>query len=341
MKKTICGVAGASGGHIIPGIIYLQASAQKEDAQVLFFSSDARFDQSILRHYSTVFSYYALPNTRVPGKKFWCYPLFIYRSLQALFMSFRALRRYKPQRVVSMGGFISLPVCLAARVLGIEVHIFELNAVPGKAARWLAPYTQKAFVCFPQAARFFDEHKVQLVPYPLRFSVDDMLTQEDARARLGISLHKKVLLVIGGSQGSQALNSIVQKFFEVTGDKDIAVIHQTGGTEQTKKAFEDFYQQKRIEAVVFEYVHELNICYSAADLVISRAGAGSLFELEFFKKKSIIVPLEEAAEGHQLQNAESMMQQHPKLFFLARQSDIEHHKVFLHSMIAQVIGQKN
>ncbi len=339
-KKILCGVAGASGGHIIPGIILLQSSAQQEDAQVLFFSTNSRFDRSILGHYPTTFVHYSLPVIPVPGKRFWRYPLFFYRTIQSFFISLVALWRNTPQRVVSMGGFISVPVCLASRTLRIPVHLFELNAVPGKAIRWLAPFAETIFVCFPEAAAFFDSAKVRLVTYPLRFTVKDVISLAEARARLGMSAHKKVILILGGSQGSQALNALAKKFFETTHEKDLAVIHQTGGAQgDPQKEFEAFYKQRGIEAVVFAYTHELNIAYSAADLVISRAGAGSLFELVFFKKKSILIPLEVSAEAHQLENAESMVKQHPALLYLARQKQVEKDPLLLMSLVSNILHQ--
>jgi UDP-N-acetylglucosamine--N-acetylmuramyl-(pentapeptide) pyrophosphoryl-undecaprenol N-acetylglucosamine transferase len=335
----LCGVAGASGGHIIPGVIYMQSEAHKEGAQVLFFSTNTRFDQSILGHYSTHFIHCSLPVIPVPGKKVWRYPIFAYRALQAFMISLRALRRYRVERVVSMGGFISVPVCLAARFLQIPVHLYELNAVPGKAVRWLAPIAQTILVCFPEAAIFFDSRKVHRVDYPLRFGVGDTMSREAARAHFGITSSKKIVLVLGGSQGSQALNRLVKRFFEKNVLTDSAVIHQTGSTQgDPKKEFDHFYKEQGVEAVVFAYTHELNIAYEAADLVISRAGAGSLFELLFFQKKSIIIPLEASAEAHQLENALSMCARYPKLFTLVRQTDAERNPALLYDLIRNALN---
>lgn len=323
-KNVMCGVAGASGGHIIPGVIFLQNIAQKEDAGVLFFSTKSHFDQSILRYYETNFTYCSLPIVPIPGKKIWRYPIFVYRALQAFIMSFSALRRHRPLRVVSMGGFISVPVCFAAWVLRIKVQLFELNAVPGKAIRWLAPLADTIFVCFPEAAHFLDPRKVRQVSYPLRFQPSDRMTQSEARAKLSLSLDKTVLLVIGGSQGSQALNALVKGFFSASFDNKFAVIHQTGsGGAAVEAEYRAFYKERGIEAVVFAYTHELNICYEAADLVISRAGAGSVFELAFFSKRSILIPLEVSAEAHQLENAQAIMKQYSSLFSLVRQHAAE------------------
>lgn len=342
LKKVLCGVAGASGGHIIPGIILLGTLAQQEDADVLFFSTNTQFDRSILEHYLTSFTHCSLPVIPVPGKKVWRYPLFFYHTLSAFFTSLRALRRYRPTKVISMGGFISVPVCLAARVLRIDIQLFELNAVPGKAVRWLAPFARTIFVCFDDAARSFDQNKVQHASYPLRFTDKDMMSQKEARVRLNLSPDKKVILVLGGSQGSQALNALMKRFFETSSEKDLAVIHQTGAVKGSdpQKEFEQFYKERGIEAVVFAYAHELNISYAAADLVISRAGAGSVFELEFFKKKSILIPLEISAEAHQLENALAMIKRSPELFSLARQEYVEKNPAALASLIVKGLNRQ-
>jgi len=340
-KRILVGVAGASGGHIIPGIMFLQQEAQKEAAEVLFFSTKTEFDQSILKHYTTSFTYRSLPLIPVPGKKFWRYPLFLYKTLHTFFLSLISLRRVRPTRVISMGGYISVPVCLAAWLLGIEVQLFELNAVPGKAVRWLAPLATTIFVCFEDAVSYFDRSKVQNISYPLRFTEADSMSQKQARELLGLSLHKEVLLVIGGSQGSQGLNSLMKKVSAYLTDTNRAIIHQTGGSRQdVQDHWRTFYQEHGIEALVFAYSHELNICYEAADLVISRAGAGSIFELVFFKKKSVLIPLELAAEAHQLENAEAIIKKYPQLFLLMRQQEAEQNPSFLIQALKKLSDSK-
>ncbi|MBA2307421.1 hypothetical protein H0W26_04785, partial [Candidatus Dependentiae bacterium] len=137
----------------------------------------------------------------------------------------------------------------------------------------------------------------------------------------GLDSHKKTLLVLGGSQGSQALNQLVETFITRHPDKAscLQVIHQAGAGKS--KAVDFFYRKKGVTARVFEYEHTLQYAYAAADYVIARAGAGTLFELEFFNKKTMLIPLESASTLHQVDNAQAFIARNPALFSMVRQHD--------------------
>jgi len=340
-KKVVACVAGASGGHIIPGIVTMLAW-EKKGYDVLFFSTKAELDQSILELYGASFTYCSLPILKVPGKKLWRYPSFFLQFLRAFFRSLQVLKSKRPEKVVSMGGIISLPVCLAAWLLGIEIELFELNAVPGKAVRWLAPLATNISVCFKQAAKSFDYKKVQVLPYPVRFFNEHKLSLKKAKAHLGLP-DKKVILILGGSQGSQSINRLIQKFFTDHSKQasQIFIIHQTGASSLDQMSSKDFYGQLYAdlgyEATVFDYLHDLHYYYCAADIVIARAGAGTLFELEFFAKKAIIVPLEFSAEGHQRYNALAMVKRRMDLFSFVRQACAEKDPKYLYAEILKLL----
>ena len=112
-----------------------------------------------------------------------------------------------------MGGYISLSVCLAARILHIPIDLFELNAVPGKAVTWLAPLARKIYVCFDQTKSFFKKEKVELTEYPIRFGSEDRIPKASAQVQLGLDPWKVTLLVLGGSQGSRSINELIKKLF--------------------------------------------------------------------------------------------------------------------------------
>ena len=120
--KTIAIVAGKSGGHIIPGMIFAKQFIQRNpEHKVLFFSNDTALDRSIIALYPYVFASLPLKLMPLPGKKIWLYPIFMWQLLSAFFTSLLYLRNNRPDSIVSMGGLISIPVCLAARVLSIPV----------------------------------------------------------------------------------------------------------------------------------------------------------------------------------------------------------------------------
>ena len=233
--------------------------------------------------------------------------------MRAFYKSFMELRRAKPQRIVSMGGYISIPVCLAAWLLRIPIDLFELNAEPGKAIRWLTPLAHRVLTCFEEAQNYFPPEKVQSSPYPLRFTQADIIERETACKKLDLDPTKKILLVLGGSQGSQSLNKLIPALGKQY--PHICIIHQAGPEAARLK---EWYRQEKIDARVFEYLHELQYPYCAADLVIARSGTGTLFELLFFQKKALLVPLEVASTDHQVANAYAFARKRPDLFTVVR-----------------------
>lgn len=322
-KKMICVVAGRSGGHIIPGMIYVRNFAQRNpEYGVQFFSTDTELDRSIIALYPYVFTYTPLKIMGVPGKKIWLYPIFLAQVFWAFLTSLRVFLRKRPERVVSMGGYVSIPVVLAARFLRIPVDLFVLDAVPGKAAVWMSALAQHILICFKEAGSYFKKKKVTLVPYPLRFAGEDDVAPAAAKTQLSLDHAKKTLLVLGGSQGSQSLNMLVKEFFTHHPERvsDVQVIHQAGA--HGVQELTQFYQAQGIRALVFDYMHDLQYCYAAADLIIARAGAGTIFEILFFKKQTILIPLEVASTSHQIDNARAISAEHPELFSVFRQGDI-------------------
>lgn len=336
-EKMICVVAGRSGGHIIPGMIYVRNVTRKNpEYGAQFFSTDTALDRSIIALYPYVFTYTPLTIMGVPGRKIWLYPLFFIQLFWSLLISLRVFMRKRPERVVSMGGYVSIPVVLAARLLRIPVDIFVLDAVPGKAQLWLRWFATHILICFKEAGSYFKGKKVTLVEYPLRFAAEDEVSPEAAKAQLGLNQAKKTLLILGGSQGSQSLNLIIREFFDAHPELalSVQVIHQAGP--HGVRELEQFYKIAGIEALVFDYVHDLNYSYAASDLIIARAGAGTIFEIAFFEKRAILIPLEVSTTSHQLDNARAIVKTHPEIFSLFRQADIQEHR---EQFYAQVIDK--
>ncbi len=344
-KRILCVVAGKSGGHIIPGMTYVRNFTRVySDYSVLFFSTDSQLDRSIIALYPYVFSYVPLKLMGIPGKKIWLYPLFFLQFLRSYFVSLRQFTRMRPEKVVSMGGYISLPVCLAARSLRIPIELFELNAVPGKAVLWLAPLARKIYVCFDEARAYFKKEKVALTEYPLRFSSQDRMLAASARIQLGLDPAKKTIVILGGSQGSRSINDLMKGFFNAH-KKEAAtmqVIHQAGS--HGVAALKEFYHSLGIPAFVFDYDHNLQLSYCAADLIIARAGAGTLFEIGFFEKRALIIPLEVASTAHQVENAYAMRSldemrarysNRTPLFTVVRQKEIEADPTYFYTLIQQ------
>lgn len=327
--------AGRSGGHIIPGItIAEQLSKKHPNTAITFFATNNALDKKILAQQHHIERILFLTVDNVP-KQSYRYPLFLMQLLWACIKTLFHLMRYRPKKIILMGGYISIPVCIAAWLLHIPRELYELNAIPGKATRFLSPMVNTICCCFSQTTHYFTKNKAFIVPYPVRFSpAVHAITQSKAIAELGLNPTRKTIVVLGGSQGSISLNQFIKKALtKISALKDtIQVIHQTGAHDKTN--WQQWYKKLQIPALIFTYHHDLSLHYQAADLIIARSGAGTIFETLFFKKPCILIPLEHCANDHQLYNAQAMQQSYPQLFYVVQQSDKK-----ISQKLATIIGK--
>lgn len=338
-RQTIGYVGGRSGGHIVPALTHARNHmTQHADDQVLFIATDTPLDVAIVgaaEHIHTKL-YLKLPN--VP-RRVCAMPAFAYRFGVAFIKSFRAMRTQRVTQLISMGGYVSLPVCLAARCLRIPVTLFELNAHPGRATLFLAPYVSAVNVCFEAARASFSSNATR-VNYPLQYQ-QAPIEQELADHKLlhGLVAGKKVVLVLGGSQGSVFLNGLIGRWLDATPSvrDTVHIVHQTGANDPCD--WTAWYREREIAATVFQYSNDLALWYSCAALVICRAGAGTLFEVAFFKKPCLIIPLITTETSHQVDNAQAMVQQFPGMFCMLNQSDIQQNpELFFEQAAKQLQG---
>lgn len=313
--KTICYVAGHSGGHIIPCLtLAKQVKHADPHASIIFFSSNGIIDTTILAENTIV-------NRHIPlslsHKRSAIYlPLLGMRLIWATVYSFVMLLRYKPSRIISTGGVVAVPVSMAGWLLRIPIDLYELNAIPGKAIRLIAPLAHTIYVCFSRTQSYFSRNNCVPTRYPIRFDSNSAYTSLPSFAP-----HRTTLFVQGGSQGSQCINQQIKQLIESypTLQDTIQLIHQTGADKSIDWSI--FYKQYSIPAHVFPYEHDMAPYYQQADLIISRAGAGALFEAYHFKKPCLIIPLETRHNTHQLDNAQAMATEHPELFTIIRQKE--------------------
>jgi len=288
-KQTICFVAGRSGGHLVPCLTLAYTFLKNNPTyKVMLFSTTSQLDATIVSSSHTIHHYIQLSLHNVPYKKLRKYPYFIFSLAAALFKSFYYLYKHKPQKIMSMGGYISIPVCIAAWFLRIPIQLYELNAAPGKATRFLAPLAHKIFVVFQQAQRFFPQKKCSITSYPIRFS-GNINNNSNQSATCNLSSNKKTVLILGGSQGSIFINNLIKQWLEHNHQLHDAIqlVHQTGADNITD--WQTYYNNYCIPAIVFDYQHNLEQYYQAADLIVSRSGAGTLFEIQFFKKNCALL----------------------------------------------------
>lgn len=336
--ETICFVAAHSGGHIIPCATL--AAKLALDHQILFITINQKLEREILAKYNfiTKINYLELP--KFPYRKFWHYPKFIFQFIKTILNSRKILRTTQVTRVITTGGISAIPVCLAAKSLQIPIELYELNLEPGKTITFLAPLANKIKLCFAETKNFLPksvQNKCELVDYPVRFTATDILTPDQKKlilAQHSLIPARPTIFILGGSQGSAFLNHLALQLTPIA--NQIQVIHQTGPDLNIIAQLTQFYAQHQIPAYLFAYTHEIAQLYNSADIIITRAGAGVLAEILFFKKPAIVIPLKTGTTSHQVANACALAKQHPELFTVLDQDQVAHNTQLLLTAITTI-----
>jgi len=214
---------------------------------------------------------------------------------------------FEPDAVLGMGGFTSAPAVLAARWRGTRTLIHESNAVPGKANRWAGRWADHVALGMAECARFFGRKPVTVTGTPIRSALRRGKVA-DVHEQLGLERGRLTILVAGGSQGAHAINEAMgcalprlgswrdrTQFVHLTGTRDESVVRET-------------YKKNGQLAKVMSFCNQMELAYSAADLVIGRSGAATLSEIATFGLPSILLPFPHAAGDHQLHNARAFEQ---------------------------------
>lgn len=217
------------------------------------------------------------------------------------------VKKFAPDLAIGTGGYAAGPVIRAARQLGIPTVIHEQNAFPGVTNKLLAPHAKAIMLTFEEAKRYFP-HDVPttLTGLPVRGSLLKR-RKEDARRKLGFA-EGMTILSFGGSQGAKCLNDLMPELIAWHRESGMKINHIHAYGKHGKDTVPAALAAKNIPLAdsrlrVSEYIHDMDICLAAADLVISRSGASTLSELEMVGRASILVPYPNAAENHQLHNA--------------------------------------
>jgi UDP-N-acetylglucosamine--N-acetylmuramyl-(pentapeptide) pyrophosphoryl-undecaprenol N-acetylglucosamine transferase len=291
---------GGTGGHLSPGISLAEGLAARGHEAVLLVSQK-KVDARLLEKYPH------LRFERMPGTGFSLNPIQLLKCVVSQARSFlqclRLVRSVRPDGLVGFGGFTSAPIVFAGRLLGVPVALHESNRVPGLAIRSLGRFARRVYL--PPGIRIpsIRPAATRHVGLPVRREFVRQ-PQAAARAALGLDAHQKVLVILGGSQGSGALNDWVRDQLAVLAAEGIQVYCVTGmgkGRDGVTMLKTKTGAPVRAEFVAFsDRIAEL---LSAADLVLSRAGAGTLAELIRCETPAILVPYPQAADDHQRANA--------------------------------------
>jgi UDP-N-acetylglucosamine--N-acetylmuramyl-(pentapeptide) pyrophosphoryl-undecaprenol N-acetylglucosamine transferase len=212
-------------------------------------------------------------------------------------------KEFQPSVVLGMGGFTSaIPLFFALR-RGIATLIHESNAIPGRVTRLIAPRVNKTLLGFASCASYLCDARCVITGTPVRKRLE-RLDRTRAAEKMGLDPHRKILMIMGGSQGAHGLNEIVLKMLPLLGSEEREqwqFIHLSGQTDA--RLVEINYRRYRLTSIVEAFTNEMEIFYSMADLIITRSGAASLTEISSYGLPSILIPFPAAADDHQTFNA--------------------------------------
>ena len=291
---------GGTGGHLAPGIAVAQELVDRGHKCKLVITQKT-VDQRLASAYPNL-SFMAL-NSLPWTNKFWKWPGFFYHLIQNFLTVTRCIKKEKIDLVLAFGGFLSLGVVLSAAFLRKPCFLHEANRYPGKATRFLKFFAKRIYLPRGMALKHIHKRIVRNYGFPVRKEIRKM-SKSCARKELHMSMRQRLLVVLGGSQGAKAFNRWVIENCEWLGKEDINVICVTGIGKVNESKLEETHTNGRTTKTIFiPFSANVSPLLSAADLVISRAGAGTIAELIRCEVPSILVPYPFAANNHQMANA--------------------------------------
>jgi UDP-N-acetylglucosamine--N-acetylmuramyl-(pentapeptide) pyrophosphoryl-undecaprenol N-acetylglucosamine transferase len=307
LKIIISG--GGTGGHIFPAIsIANELKEMVPECEILFVGAQGRMEME--RVPAAGYSIVGLPIMgfpRKPGLKMVTFFVHLVRSMRS---ARREVKHFKPDVVVGVGGYASGPVLRVASKLKIPTLIQEQNSYAGLTNRLLARKVNTICVAYDNMDKYFSASKIVYTGNPVRKTlIQGKSEHEKAFSFFKLEKDKKVLLIIGGSLGARTLNESVLKQIDSIEKSNVQVIWQTGQYYYQSMVVKTKSKQlKNIQ--IHQFISRMDWAYAVADLVISRAGAGTISELSLMQKPTILVPSPNVAEDHQTKNALALVKTH-------------------------------
>lgn len=303
-KPRIIISGGGTGGHIFPAISIAHAiKSLYPDAQILFVGAQGRMEMQ--RVPAAGFEIKGLPICGFDRKNPLKNIAVLFKIARSQAMARRIIRQFKPMVAVGVGGYASGPTLRIAGKMGIPTLLQEQNSYAGVTNKILAKKADRICVAYDGMDRFFPANKIIKTGNPVRPSLTKAgISRKSAATKMGLDASKRIVLIIGGSLGARTLNeSVMANLDLIRMSEDVQFVWQTGKFyyEEMKKRLADQPQVPNLIAT--EFVQDMDLAYAACDLVISRAGAGTISELCLLGKPVILVPSPNVAEDHQTKNA--------------------------------------
>jgi UDP-N-acetylglucosamine--N-acetylmuramyl-(pentapeptide) pyrophosphoryl-undecaprenol N-acetylglucosamine transferase len=292
---------GGTGGHLFPGIAVAQAFMLRNAAnRVLFVNAGRPLETQVLARLG--WAHAVIPIEGIKGRGWWRQTMAAFKIPRAVLCARSALRSFKADAVLGVGGYSAGPVVTAAWLMGLPTALHEQNRIPGVTNRMLSRIVDRIYVSFEAGREHFDSAKVTISGNPVREEIVRLgrqFGQDSASDRFNV-------LVVGGSQGAQAVNrAVVEALPLLRNARGLRFVHQTGA--QDEGWVQQAYTQTGIAAEVKSFFNDMAARYQQSDLVICRAGATTVAELTAVGRAAVFVPFPFATDDHQTRNAEALV----------------------------------
>lgn len=305
---------GGTGGHIFPAVSIANAiKKQHPEAEILFVGAEGRMEMQ--RVPAAGYKIIGLPIAGFDRKNILKNIVVLWKILKCQMMAKKIIRDFSPMAVVGVGGYASGPTLRVAGKMGIPTLIQEQNSYAGVTNKLLAKSASRICVAYEGMERFFPKDKILMTGNPVRQSLLEVSVSKDEAVRgFGFDPNKSTVLIIGGSLGARTLNESVLSHLDEIRNSSVQFIWQTGKY-YSKEIKERLAKEREVPNLhVTDFISDMDKAYTAADLVISRAGASSISELCLLNKPSILVPSPNVAEDHQTKNALALSNKGAALF---------------------------
>lgn len=291
---------GGTGGHLYPAIAVADMiKVLKPEAEILFVGTKDKIESKVVP--SKGYNFESITISGFSRKLTFKNLLFPFKFLIGLFQSFLINMKFKSVVAIGTGAYVSGPVIWSASVLGSRVMLLEQNSFPGVTNRLLEKQAEEIHLSFEDARNYFKyQKKLHVTGNPIRIDLE-LSDKKSAKKKLDMDTGKKTLLVIGGSLGAGSINKAIEKNISLLEEADIQIFWQTGSG-----YYKDYSKLNSKNVKVVPFIEDVALAYSAADLVVARAGATTIAETALLGLPVIFVPSTNVAANHQYKNAKSL-----------------------------------
>ncbi|HET6513330.1 MAG TPA: undecaprenyldiphospho-muramoylpentapeptide beta-N-acetylglucosaminyltransferase [Candidatus Kapabacteria bacterium] len=306
MSKTIIIASGGTGGHLYPTIAIADEIKQLDpSARVVFVGTADRIEAKEVPRSGYDFRPISI---EAPRKSIGSMVKFPFKMLKAVIDCIGIIGETKATAFLGGGAYLSVPVGIAAWIKGLRLGLLEINSIGGSANRLLSRFAKRIFLAYPESKKDFANasDRLEVSGTPVRHNLGAELNPAAARQTFGLDPAKPTILVFGGSLGAKAINEAMADAAAALADQGYNIIWQTG---KSANVSELKAKVQRANVHISEYIYEMDKAYTAADLVVARAGASTLAELSQIGKAAILVPYPFAADNHQEHNARAYEQE--------------------------------